>query len=196
VKSNSAEPHVNYFWKGRRRRINHVQRGHQDNYFVQPPLPHRPFFYNWTHPAPAHFYGVDMRSRGTIQSNSVFVGIRWLDTLLWRLWLILGHLESFVSVVFYPGLAIQVVVEGHSNGKINYSIIAVNPNRISTAFKEQALEYHDCGSPAPPSPTSLSVLPYYNMLEVYFEQLLAWLGAVDPILSYQTAQNLYWYEQR
>ena len=24
-----------------------------------------------------------------------------------------------------------------------------------------------------------------------FEQLLAWLGAVDPILSYRTAQNLY-----
>lgn len=99
LQSNSAEPRVNYFWKGWHWSIYHVRRGHQDNYFVQPPLPHRPFFYNSPHPAPAHFYGANMRSCGTIQSDSAFVGIHSLDTPLWRLWLILGHFASIVSVI-------------------------------------------------------------------------------------------------
>ena len=50
-------------------------------------------------------------------------------------------IESLVSVVFYRGLTMQVAVERDSEGRSSYSMIAVNPSRISKTFNEQALQY-------------------------------------------------------
>ena len=50
-------------------------------------------------------------------------------------------IESLVSVVFYRGLTMQVAVERDTEGRSNYSMIAVNPSRISKTFNEQALQY-------------------------------------------------------
>ncbi|RPB05353.1 hypothetical protein L873DRAFT_1785580 [Choiromyces venosus 120613-1] len=48
-------------------------------------------------------------------------------------------IESLVSVVFYHGLTMQVTVERATEGRSKYSMIAVNPSRISKTFNEQAL---------------------------------------------------------
>ena len=50
-------------------------------------------------------------------------------------------IESLVSVVFYRGLTMQVAVERDTEGRSNYSMIAVNPSRISKSFNKQVLQY-------------------------------------------------------
>jgi len=50
-------------------------------------------------------------------------------------------IESLVSVVFYRGLTMQVAVERDAQGRSNYSMIAVNPSRVSKTFNDQAPQY-------------------------------------------------------
>ena len=53
-----------------------------------------------------------------------------------------GHANwVLVSIVFYRGLTMQVTSERNTEGRSNYSMIAVNPSRISRTFNEQALQY-------------------------------------------------------
>ena len=47
-------------------------------------------------------------------------------------------IEPLVSVVFYRSLTMQVSVEGDTEGRSSYSMIAVN---LSRTFNEQALQY-------------------------------------------------------
>ena len=79
----------------------------------------------------------DMRSRGLIERDSVFArhllgGYSALATLA-----VIMPAEPLVSVVFYRDLTMQVDVEGDTEGRSNYSMIAVNPTRT---FNEQALQ--------------------------------------------------------
>ena len=83
----------------------------------------------------------DMRSRGLIQRDSVFAGHSLGEYSALAALAEVMPIESLVSVVFYRGLTMQVAVERDSEGRSSYSMIAVNPSRISKTFNEQALQY-------------------------------------------------------
>ena len=83
----------------------------------------------------------DMRSRGLIQRDSVFAGHSLGEYSALAALAEVMPIESLVSVVFYRGLTMQVAVERDTEGRSNYSMIAVNPSRISKTFNEQALQY-------------------------------------------------------
>ena len=83
----------------------------------------------------------DMRSRGLIQRDSVFAGHSLGEYSALAALAEVMPIESLVSVVFYRGLTMQVTVERDTEGRSNYSMIAVNPNHISKTFNEQALQY-------------------------------------------------------
>ena len=50
-------------------------------------------------------------------------------------------IESLVSVACCRGLTMQTALERNSEGGSSYSMVAVNPSRISKTFNEQALQY-------------------------------------------------------
>lgn len=83
----------------------------------------------------------DMRSRGLVQRDSVFAGHSLGEYSALAALAEVMPIESLVSVVFYRGLTMQVAVERDSEGRSNYSMVAVNPSRISKTFNEQALQY-------------------------------------------------------
>jgi len=83
----------------------------------------------------------DMRSRGLIQRDSVFAGHSLGEYSALAALAEVMPIESLVSVVFYRGLTMQVAVERDTEGRSNYSMIAVNTSRISKTFNEQALQY-------------------------------------------------------
>ena len=83
----------------------------------------------------------DMRSRGLIHRDSVFAGHSLGEYSTLTALAEVMPIESLVSVVFYRGLTMQVAVERDTEGRSNYSMIAVNPSRISKTFNEQALQY-------------------------------------------------------
>lgn len=83
----------------------------------------------------------DMRSRGLVQRDSVFAGHSLGEYSALAALAEVMPIESLVSVVFYRGLTMQVAVERDSEGRSSYSMVAVNPSRISKTFNEQALQY-------------------------------------------------------
>lgn len=83
----------------------------------------------------------DMRSRGLVQRDSVFAGHSLGEYSALAALAEVMPIESLVSVVFYRGLTMQVAVERDAEGRSNYSMVAVNPSRISKTFNEQALQY-------------------------------------------------------
>ena len=82
-----------------------------------------------------------MISRGLIQRDSVFAGYLLGEYSALAALAEVMPIESLVSVVFYRGLTMQVAVERDTEGRSKYSMIAVNPSRISKTFNEQALHY-------------------------------------------------------
>jgi len=83
----------------------------------------------------------DMRARGLVQLDSSFAGHSLGEYSALAALAEVMPIESLVSVVFYRGLTMQVAVERDAQGRSTYSMVAVNPSRISKDFNEQALQY-------------------------------------------------------
>ncbi|KAL9619279.1 MAG: hypothetical protein Q9160_006131 [Pyrenula sp. 1 TL-2023] len=83
----------------------------------------------------------DMRAKGLIQRDSSFAGHSLGEYSALASIAEVMPIESLVSVVFYRGLTMQVAVERDAEGRSNYSMVAVNPTRISKTFNEEALQY-------------------------------------------------------
>ncbi|PUU78407.1 fatty acid synthase beta subunit [Tuber borchii] len=83
----------------------------------------------------------DVGSRDLFQRDFVFAGHSWGGCSALAALAEVMPIGSLVSVVFYRGFTMQVAVERDTDGRSNYSMIAVNPSRISKTFKEQALQY-------------------------------------------------------
>ena len=83
----------------------------------------------------------DMRAKGLVQRDSSFAGHSLGEYSALAALAEVMPIESLVSVCFYRGLTMQVAVERDQQGRSNYSMVAVNPSRISKTFNEQALQY-------------------------------------------------------
>jgi len=79
-----------------------------------------------------------MRSRSLIERDSVFAGHSLGEYSALATLVGIMLIEPLVSVVFYRSLTMQVSVEGDTEGRSNYSMIAVN---LSRTFNEQAPQY-------------------------------------------------------
>ena len=73
----------------------------------------------------------DMRSRGLIQGDSAFAPNSPGEYSALAAPAKVIRAQSLLSVAFYRGLTMQVAVERNTEGRSNYSMIAVNPSRIS-----------------------------------------------------------------
>jgi len=80
----------------------------------------------------------DLRSRSLIERDSVFAGHSLGEYSALADLVGVMVIGPLVSVVFYRSLTIQVSVEGDTEGRSSYSMIAVN---LSRTFNEQALQY-------------------------------------------------------
>lgn len=83
----------------------------------------------------------DMRAKGLIQRDSSFAGHSLGEYSALAALAEVMPIESLVSVVFYRGLTMQVAVERDETGRSNYSMCAVDPQKVSKTFNEQALQY-------------------------------------------------------
>jgi fatty acid synthase subunit beta, fungi type len=72
----------------------------------------------------------DMRSRGLVQENAVFAGHSLGEYSALCSLTTFMPLESFLSLVFYRGLAMQVVMKRDEKGQTEFSMVAVNPSRV------------------------------------------------------------------
>jgi len=82
----------------------------------------------------------DVKSKGLIQSDSSFAGHSLGE------YAALGALSGFISLeslldlVFYRGLAMQASMERDEAGQTDFSMVAVNPSRISRGFRLEDFE--------------------------------------------------------
>ncbi|KAJ2453612.1 fatty acid synthase alpha subunit Lsd1 [Coemansia sp. RSA 2336] len=82
----------------------------------------------------------DMRSLSLIQKHSFFAGHSLGELCALSALTDVFTLEDILDVVFYRGLIMQSAVQRDKHGSSGYGMIAVNPSRISAAFKEWMLE--------------------------------------------------------
>jgi len=85
----------------------------------------------------------DMRSRGLIQPYSVFTRYSLGECSALAALAEVMPIEPLASVACYRAPTMQVPVERDPERRSGCSMIAVDPNRISKAFHEQALQYID-----------------------------------------------------
>jgi len=85
----------------------------------------------------------DMRSRGLIQPYSVFTRYSLSECSALAALAEVMPIEPLVSVASYRASTMQVPVERNPERRSNYSMTAVDPNRISKALHKQALQYID-----------------------------------------------------
>ena len=83
----------------------------------------------------------DMRSKELIQSNCAFAGHSLGEYSALAAVGDILPLNSLVDVVFYRGMSMQSAVKRDSLGRSNYSMVAVNPARVSKTFSDAALRY-------------------------------------------------------
>ncbi|PVI03116.1 beta subunit of fatty acid synthase [Periconia macrospinosa] len=82
----------------------------------------------------------DLKSKGLVQQNAPFAGHSLGEYA--ALGTIAGVLsvESLLSLVFYRGLAMQVAMKRDAQGNSGFSMVAVNPSRVSKSFDQKQLE--------------------------------------------------------
>ncbi|KAG1113283.1 hypothetical protein G6F42_014507 [Rhizopus arrhizus] len=83
----------------------------------------------------------DMRAKELIQSNCAFAGHSLGEYSALAAVGDILPLNSLVDVVFYRGMSMQSAVTRDSQGRSDYSMIAVNPARVSKTFSDAALRY-------------------------------------------------------
>lgn len=72
----------------------------------------------------------DMKSKGLVQSNTLFAGHSLGEYAALGAVAEFLPLESLLSLVFYRGLAMQVAMKRDGEGRTDFSMMAVNPERI------------------------------------------------------------------
>lgn len=82
----------------------------------------------------------DLKSKGLVQQNASFAGHSLGEYA--ALGTIAGVLsvESLLSLVFYRGLAMQVAMKRDAQGNSGFSMVAVNPSRVSKSFDQNQLK--------------------------------------------------------
>ncbi|KAJ4294899.1 beta subunit of fatty acid synthetase [Collariella sp. IMI 366227] len=83
----------------------------------------------------------DMKAKGLVPRDCAFAGHSLGEYSALAALADVMPIESLVSVVFYRGLTMQVAVERDASGRSNYGMCAVNPSRVSSTFKEDALRF-------------------------------------------------------
>jgi fatty acid synthase subunit beta len=83
----------------------------------------------------------DMRSRGLIITQSAFAGHSLGEYGALASYSDLMSVEDLVSIVFFRGLTMQAAVERDVSGRSAYSMLAVNPSRVSHKFNEASLQW-------------------------------------------------------
>ncbi|KAI7907575.1 fatty acid synthase [Cokeromyces recurvatus] len=83
----------------------------------------------------------DMRSKELIQANCAFAGHSLGEYSALAAVGDILPLSSLVDVVFYRGMAMQSAVKRDELGRSNYSMVAVNPARVSKTFDDAALRF-------------------------------------------------------
>ncbi len=83
----------------------------------------------------------DMKSKGLVPSDALFAGHSLGEYSALASLGDVMPIESLVDVVFYRGMTMQVAVPRDSQGRSNYGMCAVNPSRISSTFRDDALRF-------------------------------------------------------
>ncbi|CAO3632523.1 unnamed protein product [Mucor hiemalis] len=83
----------------------------------------------------------DMRAKGLVQHNCAFAGHSLGEYSALAAVGDILPLTSLVDVVFYRGMSMQSAVKRDEEGRSNYSMVAVNPARVSKTFNDAALRY-------------------------------------------------------
>ncbi|KAJ9060861.1 fatty acid synthase alpha subunit Lsd1 [Entomophthora muscae] len=83
----------------------------------------------------------DMRMKGLVQCNCPFAGHSLGEySALASLGEVIP-LESIIDLVFYRGMTMQSAVQRDELGRSNFSMMAVNPSRVSRSLNEEYLKY-------------------------------------------------------
>ncbi|RFU28639.1 hypothetical protein B7463_g7700, partial [Scytalidium lignicola] len=83
----------------------------------------------------------DMRSKGLVSPNCMFAGHSLGEYSALAALANIMPLEKWLSIVFYRGLTMQAAVKRDAAGRSDYSMVAVDPSRISKSFNETSLRY-------------------------------------------------------
>lgn len=81
----------------------------------------------------------DMKSRGLVNSDSTFAGHSLGEYGSLSACTDMMSVETLVSIVFFRGMTMQVAVERDASGRSPYSMLAVNPSRVSSNCDEASL---------------------------------------------------------
>lgn len=74
----------------------------------------------------------DLKHRGVVQEGASFAGHSLGEYGALSAFSDFMRFEDLLQVVFYRGLAMQVAIERDDQGQSDFSMIAVNPARVST----------------------------------------------------------------
>ena len=83
---------------------------------------------------------LDLESKGLIQEGASYAGHSLGEYSALGALANAMPMESLVSLVFYRGLTMQVAMERDQEGRTAFSMMAVNPSRVSKAFDQSSLE--------------------------------------------------------
>ncbi|CDH17161.1 probable Fatty acid synthase subunit beta [Zygosaccharomyces bailii ISA1307] len=83
----------------------------------------------------------DLKSKGLIPSEASFAGHSLGEYAALASLADVMSIESLVEIVFYRGMTMQVAVPRDELGRSNYSMMAVNPSRVSPTFTQAALQF-------------------------------------------------------
>lgn len=83
----------------------------------------------------------DIKSKGLIPENIMFAGHSLGEYSALSALANVMPIESLVDVVFYRGMTMQVMVPRDELGRSNYSMVAVNPQRVNDTFNDAALRF-------------------------------------------------------
>ena len=73
----------------------------------------------------------DLRSKGLVSERSLFAGHSLGEYSALVAVADIMPIENLASVVFYRGLTMQACVERDENGRSEYSMLSVDPSRVS-----------------------------------------------------------------
>ncbi|KAG0644946.1 malonyl Co-A carrier protein [Hyphodiscus hymeniophilus] len=82
-----------------------------------------------------------LKSRGLVQENALFAGHSLGEySALAACTSCFIQLDDLLRAVFYRGLVMQVAMTRDSDGRTDFSMVAVNPSRVGKSFKEKSLK--------------------------------------------------------
>lgn len=83
----------------------------------------------------------DMRSKGLVQAGATFAGHSLGEYGALSALTDFMPLKTLMDVVFYRGLTMQVAMERDQHGRTDFSMVAVNPQRVGKCMSNNSLKY-------------------------------------------------------